>query len=234
MTVHTVLPDLHQIELGRVNAFLLRGQDGLILIDAGFPGDDAPILDAIHEIGHTPTDVRHILLTHAHVDHTGGLAALKEETGAVTWMHPRDAELVRAGQAVRPYSVTPGLLNRLLYWVFVRGNPTTIAPAPIDRDVPGNNEIPVAGGLRAIHVPGHSAGHLAFLWPEHGGVLFAGDVAANAMGLGLSIIHEDLGEARRSLRKLSRYAFDVAVFGHGGPIRQRAAERFRETFGETG
>jgi len=234
MTVHAVLPGLHQIELGRVNAFLLRGQDGLILIDAGYPGDDALILNAIDEIGHAPTDVRHILLTHAHVDHAGGLASLKEETKALTWMHPRDAELVRMGQAVRPYTVTPGLLNRLLYWGFVRGNPTTISPAPIDREVGDGDEIPVAGGLQAIHVPGHSAGQLAFLWPEHGGVLFAGDAAANAMGLGLSIIHEDLDEARRSLKKLSGYTFDVAVFGHGAPIRQRAAERFRDTFGEAG
>jgi glyoxylase-like metal-dependent hydrolase (beta-lactamase superfamily II) len=232
MTLSEVVPDLYQVSLGTVNAFLLRDSDHLTVIDAGTPEDAESLLAAVREMGYRPSDVQNILVTHAHYDHAGGLAALKEATGAPAWMHPLDAELVRAGRAMRPYQVTPGLLNRILYWVFVRGNPETLQPASIECEVEDGEEIPVAGGLRAIHVPGHSAGQLAFLWPRHGGVLLAGDAAANAMGLQLSLIHEDSDLARASLRALSEETFEVAVFGHGGPIPTQASRQFRTTFGE--
>jgi glyoxylase-like metal-dependent hydrolase (beta-lactamase superfamily II) len=227
MTVKEVLPELHQISLGNVNAFLIRDGDELTAIDAGHPGDAEAILTAVRELGHQPSDVRDILITHAHYDHSGGLAALKEATGAAAWMHPLDAELVRAGRAERPHQVTPGLLNRILFWVFVRGNPDTIPPAEIEHEIEDGQEIPIAGGLRAIHMPGHCAGQLVFLWPRHGGVVFAADAAANAMGLRLSITYEDLDQGKKSLQKLSERNFEVAVFGHGNPIKHGAAQQFR-------
>lgn len=231
MALQELFPGLYQVSLGPVNAFLLRAGGELTIVDTGRPEDTEPLLAAVREMGYRPSDVQNILVTHAHYDHAGGLAALKEATGAPAWMHPLDAELVRAGRAMRPYQVTPGLLNRILYWVFVRGNPETVQPASIECEVEDGEEIPVAGGLRAIHVPGHSAGQLAFLWPRHGGVLLAGDAAANAMGLQLSLIHEDLDQARASLRALSGEAFEGAVFGHGGPIPAQASQQFRTTFG---
>jgi glyoxylase-like metal-dependent hydrolase (beta-lactamase superfamily II) len=230
MTAEEILPGLHQISLGNVNSFLIRNGDELTAIDAGHPGDAETILTAVRELGHQPSDVRNILITHAHYDHSGGLAALKEATGAPAWMHPLDAELVRAGRAERRYQVAPGLLNRILFWVFVRGNPDTIPPAEIEYEIEDSQEIPIAGGLHAIHMPGHCAGQLAFLWQRHSGVVFAADAAANAMGLRLSITYEDLNEGKKSLQKLSERSFEVAVFGHGNPIKHGAAQQFRDTF----
>ena len=60
-------------------------------------------------------------------------------------------------------------------------------PAEIEHEVHDSEELPIAGGIRAIHVPGHCAGQFAFLWVEHGGVLFAADTASNMMGLGYSL-----------------------------------------------
>src|SRR5207302_1553049 len=71
------------------------------------------------------------------------------------------------------------------------------------------------------------AGQLAFLWPEHGGVLLAADAAASVFGLSLSPMYEDLDEGRRSLAKLASLDFEVACFGHGRPIAGGAAGRFR-------
>jgi glyoxylase-like metal-dependent hydrolase (beta-lactamase superfamily II) len=230
MTAKEIVPDLYQISLGNVNAFLIRDGDELTAIDAGHPGDEEKILAAVRDLGHQPDDLRNILITHAHYDHAGGLAALKAATGAAAWMHPLDAELVRAGRAERPHQVAPGVLNRILFWVFVRGNPDTVPPAEVEHEVEDDQMISLAGGLRAVHMPGHCAGQLAFLWPRHGGVVFAADAAANAMGLRLSITYEDLDQGKKSLQKLSEQAFEVAVFGHGDPIQSGAAHRFRDAF----
>jgi len=81
------------------------------------------------------------------------------------------------------------------------------------------------GGLRAIHVPGHCADQLAYLWPEHGGVLVAPDTAANVFGPGLSPMHEDLAEGCRSLAKLAALNFEVACFGHGKVISSGASKK---------
>jgi glyoxylase-like metal-dependent hydrolase (beta-lactamase superfamily II) len=230
MTAEEILPGLYQISLGNVNSFLIRDGEELTAIDAGHPGDAETILTAVGELGLQPSDVRNILVTHAHYDHSGGLAALKEATGAPAWMHPLDAELVRTGRAERPHQVTPGLLNRILFWVFVRGNPDAIPPAEIEHEIEDGQEIPIAGGLRAIHMPGHCAGQVAFLWSRHGGVVFAADAAANAMGLRLSITYENLDKGKKSLQKLSERNFEGAVFGHGNPIKRGAAHQFRDTF----
>ena len=82
-----------------------------------------------------------------------------------------------------------------------------------------------------MHVPGHSAGQLAFLWPRHGGVLFAADALTNWAGLRLTHVHEDVALATRSLATLAELDFQVACFGHGAPITHEAGARFRHAFG---
>jgi glyoxylase-like metal-dependent hydrolase (beta-lactamase superfamily II) len=78
-----ILPSLYRVPLRAVNTFLIDlGDEDLVLVDAGTPGDAGRILDAVGELGRDPADVRHILVTHCHVDHAGGLVELKEATGA--------------------------------------------------------------------------------------------------------------------------------------------------------
>jgi glyoxylase-like metal-dependent hydrolase (beta-lactamase superfamily II) len=231
MHAREVVPGLYQLPLGSVNVFLLRSGDGLALIDTGPPGCAGDVLAEVEALGFTPSDVHDIVATHAHYDHTGSLAALEDATGARAWMHPLDAALVRQGQTMRPYRVAPGLLSRVLYWLFVRGNDDAVEPPEVSHEVEGGDVIPVAGGLEVLHAPGHCAGQIALRWPEHGGVLFAADAAAHAFGLRLSLIYENLNEGRRTLRTLAQQPFEVAVFGHGDPITTDAASRFRKAFG---
>jgi len=99
----------------------------------------------------------------------------------------------------------------------------------IDREIDDGTELPIAGGLKAIHVPGHCAGQLAFLWPRRR-VLFAADACSNMMGLGYSLGYEDFALGQRALSKLAAFDFDVALFGHGSPITNGAAQKFRQTF----
>jgi glyoxylase-like metal-dependent hydrolase (beta-lactamase superfamily II) len=225
MEATQVVPGLWEVKIGFVNAFVLDTGDGLALIDTGIPGSGTKLREALRAIGRDAADVRHIIVTHCHSDHSGGLAELKRLTGAPAAMHPMDAALVREGRAIRPLAPAPGLLNALVCRFLLPGAPTRVEPAEIEHEVRDGETL--AGGLRAVHVPGHCAGQLALLWPEHGGVLIAADAAANVFGLALSPMYEDVDERRRSLAKLAALEFEVACFGHGKPIPSRASERFR-------
>ena len=233
MALEQVLPSLYRVNLGHVNSFVIdSGNEGLILIDAGTPDDAGHILQAINELGREPTHVRHILVTHCHNDHAGGLAELEEVTGALSYMHPTDARMVRAGRALRPFTRTPGVLDDATYHALFSDVPSAVPAAKVEHEVSDGEVLPLAGGVRVVHAPGHCAGQIAFLWPRHGEVLFAGDAAVNVMDiLILSPTHEDLGKMERSASKLAGMEFEVACFGHGQDITKGAADRFGKAFG---
>ena len=83
-----------------------------MLVDTGFARSAARVGAAIRDLGRAPGDLRAIVVTHLHGDHTGALAEVKRRTGAELWMHPADAALVRAGVFARPLEPGPGLLRR--------------------------------------------------------------------------------------------------------------------------
>ena len=229
MALKQVAPGLRQISLGIVNAYLLDDGKELTLIDTGVPGSEKTILADIAALGKRPDDVKQILLTHVHGDHTGALAALKEATGAPAYMHHDDAELIRRGVVMRPVTAAPGLINGLLTKMMMGRAPMPVTPAEIEHEVADDDILPFAGGLRAVAAPGHCLGQLTFLWPQHGGVLIAGDAASRQFGgLGYPPIFEDFPTGLRSLERLGERQFEVAVFGHGGPLMGRASEQFRK------
>ena len=234
MALKQVLPSLYRVDLGHVNSFVIdSGDGGLMLVDAGTPDDAGHILRAIGELGRGPSDVRHILVTHCHPDHAGGLAEIKEATGAPSYMHPTDAGMVRAGRAMRPFTRTPGILDDATYQALFSNPPSAVPASEVEHEVFDGEVLPLAGGVMAVHAPGHCAGQLAFVWPRHGGVLFAGDAAANVGILTLSPTHEDLEEGERSAKKLAGLDFEAACFGHGQDIVQGASGRFGAAFGSS-
>lgn len=224
MALKQIIPSLYALSLGAVNTFLIDSEDGLILIDTGYPENAHKILAAVRELGKQPEDIRHILVTHCHYDHAGSVAALKRFTGARTYMHPLDAAIVEGRRMPAPMTPGPGILNPVLFRTFVKLVP--VEPVEIEQKVVDGDTLALAGGIQAIHVPGHCAGQLAFLWMRHN-VLFAADTAANLFGLGWSIGYEDIETAKKSLAKLANMDFEVACFGHGGAIMHGAAQQFR-------
>ena len=67
--------------MGMANAFLIEGDDGLTLIDAGYPGKEAAVFEAIRGLGRSPNQLKHLIFTHGHPDHIGSAAAIVLETG---------------------------------------------------------------------------------------------------------------------------------------------------------
>lgn len=220
---------LYQISLGAVNAYLIEDDEGLALVDTGAPGSTGKLLAAIRAGGKRPEAINRILLTHWHPDHAGNAAGLQQQLGARVWAHAAEADLLESGGGSRPRYLTPGLVNWLIFNLAIKGVPGQIAPVRINERVADHDVLPIAGGLRAIHTPGHSAGHMALLL-EQDGVLIAGDLCAHVMGLAYSTVNEDIGLAQQSLLKAAAFDFDQAVFGHGGPLRGRASQQLKARF----
>lgn len=224
-----ISPSLYQIPLGGVNAFLLDSrEDGLTLIDTGMPGSAEKIQKAVRDAGKDPRALRRIILTHAHTDHSGSAADLQQRLGIPVWAHAEDALLVEEGVAGRkPMYLSPGWINWLLYQLLIKRASPAIAPVKIDRRLTDGELLP--GGLRVIHTPGHSAGHISLL-VENEGVLIAGDICAHFGGVNWSTLYEDRALGRLSILKAAALDYDQAVFGHGGVLRGRANQRMRDKF----
>ena len=219
-----VLPGVLQIlfPTAVVNGFLVNA-DELTLVDTGTPGAASKVLDAIRDVGRSPSDVRRIVLTHRHSDHSGNAAELAEITGADVHVAPADAPFITEGRKQSaPQSATP-LGKAMVPYVKVV-LPWQVAPVAAHSDLVDGASV---GPFRVIETPGHTPGHVSLLWEDRG-ILFAGDAAAHLTAVGPHPAADDPGLARQSFRKLAGLEFDSACFGHGRAIRSRAADAFRD------
>jgi glyoxylase-like metal-dependent hydrolase (beta-lactamase superfamily II) len=225
-----VASGIYQLGLGAVNVLFVEDDEGgLWLVDAGVEPGAERIGGGIRALGRAPQELRGVVVTHLHTDHTGGLAAVKAHTGAEVWMGAEDAALVRAGRRGRALEPGPGAFRTLVVRAIGDRTLRERDPVAVEHDVQGGDLLPL--GATAVHTPGHTAGHLALLFPRDGGVLFAGDAATNLLRLGVGPVYEDVEEGLRSLRRLSGLEFETALFAHGRPLGPRASERFRARFG---
>jgi glyoxylase-like metal-dependent hydrolase (beta-lactamase superfamily II) len=240
MRAARIVRGVYRISLGMVNAFLVdassgSGGEGLTLVDTGIPGSAGAILEAIASIGKRPADLKAIVVTHLHADHAGSAAALVAATGASLYMHRDDAVDFLRGECMRAVEPAPGSLNRAVVALASRTRRPRIESSPVDAYLEEGMEIPGSGGLVVLHLPGHSAGHCAFLWPGEGGVLFVGDAASAMFGrLGPSFLYEDYALGLASLGRVSRLDFAVACLGHGKPITRDARNSFARIWGGEG
>ena len=226
MAAKRVIDGVHIVPMGMANAYLIESEDGLTLIDAGFPKKEALVFDAIRGLGHSPDQLKHLIFTHGHPDHIGSGAAIVRETGARTYMHPLDRPLAESGGPFRPMKPAPGLILHVMFKLMFHPD-ERIEPFAIDQEMSDGETMPIAGGIDVIHVPGHCAGQVALLW-RPGRMLFAGDVGINLMGLSDPLGFEDFADGRASQRKVAGLLFDAIGFGHGAPIVGDAEAKVRK------
>ena len=221
--MHEVVSGVHQISRG-VNAFIIDGDAGIVLIDTGLPRQHGRIIDGLTAIGRTIDDVRAILITHAHVDHTGGAAALVEASGAEVFASGLDAPAIEGLEAKSP----PPFLDRAAFLKPLFRLAPSGAPVAVHRRI-GAADTVLPPDLRAIDTPGHTIGHTSYVLDRSGGVLFVGDAA-----LGRSDGSVDRGwmntaspQIDASIAAMAAQEFEVACFGHSGPISSGASAAFR-------
>jgi glyoxylase-like metal-dependent hydrolase (beta-lactamase superfamily II) len=156
MQTRTITPNLIQLtRMHFVNAYLIREDDGLTLVDTMLGRSTDGLIDAAARAG---APIRRIALTHGHGDHVGSLDALKERLGdEVEVLMPELDARIHAGE-----QVVDGKLP---------GSWPTVRTVPDVRLAAGDR----VGSLEVIPTPGHSPGHVSFLDVRDRSVI-AGDV----------------------------------------------------------
>jgi len=224
-----ITPHIYQLQLSNVNAYLAIKGDDVVLIDSGSVSDEEKLVSEIKQAGFGLDDLTAIIITHYHSDHSGNGAYLANQTSVPIYMHPIDAPYVQRGETPIPVYPAPGIITGLIYRFVVKSSPTTIKPFHATNEINDSDVIDVLGGLEVIHVPGHTAGQVALLWRDEN-ALFAADAAANVMRLGYTPGYDDVATAKQSLKKLTKFKFDSAFFGHGNPITANAQQQFIKQF----
>lgn len=224
---------LWQLALGAVNCFVIDGgSEGLTLVDTGYAGSADKILAAIRKAGLDTAALRRIVLTHSHPDHAGSVADLVVRTGAEVWMHKEDAALAAQGIAGRlPHVLSPGFANWVIFNLLIKRSANAIPAFHADRLLEDGEDLDLHGGIHVLHTPGHSLGHICLLLRSES-LLIAGDICANAMGPGLSVVYEDRKQGLDSIRKAAALPFRNAVFGHGKPLTDHASDILKARFGK--
>ena len=197
-----------------VNVFLLA-DDQPALIDTGFRGRAKQILKEVAQIGYSPSDIALIIITHHHTDHTGSLAALKKATQAKIAAHPADAPYID-GQSPQPGPSRPQWLSKTLarlpqLW--------TTTPVAVDILIKDGDELPILGGTRVLHTPGHTPGSISLFLPQER-LVIAGDAINHRFKLRLpsKAFTVDMAQEIQSIKKIASLDFDFMCFGHGAPL----------------
>ncbi|MEV0714578.1 MBL fold metallo-hydrolase [Asanoa sp. NPDC050611] len=209
-----------------VLVYALALPDGVALVDAGWPADDAwsALVAGLAECGYALTDVRAVLVTHWHADHHGLAGAVREASGAWIGMHALDAA------AVKGRSDPTAFVENITAWVRARGGgdgdvAETVgsiedarrfrALAEPDRIIEDGDR-PVAG-VRAVWTPGHTAGHLCF-FDEDRRLLLAGDHVLPRISPNITLhpgqTADPLGDFLRSLTRTGELPADEVLPAH--------------------
>lgn len=221
-----LLPGIHRVDGVTSNVYLLVEPDGLTVVDTGMPGSGPKIAAYIRRMGRDPRELRHVLLTHQHLDHVGGAAALAAETSADVLAHPMDAPAIE-GKA--PRDLPHGPLRPIFRWLLL----PRLQPVHVTRQVRAGETLPVLqddGGLQVIETPGHTLGQIGFYLPGRK-LFFAGDAYAHGKDRivpSYAMFNRDTPLAHRTLADLAQsLEIEVSLCGHGAPILQGAGEKLR-------
>jgi len=208
------------VDGSNANSYLVEESDGsLTLIDAAMQANGKRILEFIaSKMNRTPSEVKTVIITHCHVDHTRGLAAIKAATGAKVAVHEADADFV-SGKKRYP---SPGGAMGFAFSVMSPFFRTT----PVDPDIL-LKEGDTIGRLAVFHTPGHTPGSIS-LYDRQDRVLFVGDTARFMKGRlegPPPRFTQHMDQAKASIEMLSSLDFEVMLSGHGEPMRSPDAPK---------
>ena len=191
--------------------WLVRSADGWTLIDTGPPESADQMVSAIVRATEGQGPAR-VLLTHAHYDHAGGLAALRMAWNPPVMCHKAEVPFI-TGEADYRRLETQGFAPRLGRF-FMR---TAAWQVPIAKDLERGQS---AAGMAVIHLPGHTPGQVGFLHPTDR-ALICGDAVMNLRGRlspPIAAMTPDPDRAKSSMRRLGELDFDHLLPSHGPPV----------------
>jgi len=218
-----IIEGIHRIDeasnnIAHSNVYLAINGRELIVVDTGTSGNAKKIVAYIQKIGHQPSEVSTIILTHYHMDHAGSAKELKDLTHAKIAVQIEDADFV-AGK--KPNPKPKNILFRAVS-SFIKTEPVDVEIALKDEDRIGN--------LKVIATPGHSPGSIVLL-DEQRKVLFAGDtlrVDGDKVTGAPKQYTWDGEKEKESIKKISMLDFDIMLPGHGEILKANASQAVKE------
>ncbi|MCA4131481.1 MBL fold metallo-hydrolase [Arthrobacter sp. M4] len=209
------------------NWIIVREGDSYLLIDTGYPADTDDVLNSITQLGLEPAKAAAVLITHGHVDHTGGAQHLAEAYGVPVLCSPQELAHVR-GEVKHQITLGQVLLRawrpRAFRWMLhalragaLKARPAVAANAWTPeqlRELPRSPE--------ALILPGHTPGNTVYLF-RTAGVIAVGDSFVTGHPISgrsepqmlHSMFHYDRDGAVSSLSMLDGVEADLILPGHG-------------------
>ncbi|WP_127548416.1 MBL fold metallo-hydrolase [Paenibacillus amylolyticus] len=195
-----------------IHPVLIWDEEMVVLIDTGFPGQYDDLCIALEKIGVPISQLKAVILTHQDMDHIGCLPEILQECGSQVKIYAHELD--------KPY--IEGQLP-LLKDSHLEHPPM----GKVDETVTDGQELPFCGGIRVIHTPGHTPGHIS-LYLMDSKTLIAGDSMYSVDGM-LGGIHEpttlDTETARFSLKKYIELDISSVVCYHGGLTHRNVNEQ---------
>lgn len=194
-----VIGNVYYVGVSGVSSFLITTPQGLILLDGGLP-ETAPLIEKnIAALGFKLSDVKYLLNSHAHFDHSGGLAELKRLSGAQLVASRRDSKAL------------------------TEGKDNSYPPVKVDRSIDDQATVQLGGVTLTAHLtPGHTRGCTTWTTPvpENGktyNVMFfcSTTVAANRL-VNNTGYPQIVSDYRQSFAKLKKLRCDVFLAPHAG------------------
>lgn len=213
--------------LGFVNVYIINSRDGVVVVDAGVSkGTVTSLQKNLAALGLKLDDVRHILTTHAHFDHVGGLKALHEAVPqAKIYASPYERKIV-TGEAKLAYPPRSEL--RGVSWLMSFMLAGQSKPVQVDGLLEEHTNLDfVLPGLKVITLPGHTLGQVGFYLPD-AHLLIGGDVMMGILPrLGLTMPFRaasvDWKACIQSIRKVDALNLHTLAMGHGPALVENAA-----------